>query len=77
MKLIGPQMGCLFFKKNVDFSETHPLHSVAFLRMCVGFGDICCRTVRGVCLDLVEIFFFPLAMKLIGPQTGCQFFKKM
>ena len=21
--------------------------------------------------------FFPLATKLIGPQTGCQFFKKM
>ena len=22
-------------------------------------------------------FFFPLAAKLIGPQMGCQFFKKM
>ena len=31
-----------------------------------------------ICLGLLEIisFFFPLAMKLIGPQTGCQFFKK-
>ena len=27
-----------------------------------------------VCLDFVH--FFPLAAKLIGPQTGCQFFKK-
>ena len=27
-----------------------------------------------VCLDLVH--FFPLAAKLIGPRTGCQFFKK-
>ena len=32
-----------------------------------------------VCLGFVEIisflYFFPLAAKLIGPQTGCQFFK--
>ena len=27
-----------------------------------------------VCLDFVD--FTPLAMKLTGPQTGCQFFKK-
>ena len=26
-------------------------------------------------LDFVEFFFFPLAAKLIGPRTGCQFFK--
>ena len=32
-----------------------------------------------VCLDFVNFFFyfFPLAAKLIGPRTGCQFFKKM
>ena len=30
-----------------------------------------------VCLDFVNFFFFPpLAAKLIGMQTGCQFFKK-
>ena len=28
-----------------------------------------------VCLDFVEIFFFPLPTKLIGPRMGCQFFK--
>ena len=27
-----------------------------------------------VCLDFVWTFFFPLAAKLIGPLTGCQFF---
>ena len=27
-----------------------------------------------VCLDFVH--FFPFATKLIGPQMGCQFFKK-
>ena len=26
--------------------------------------------------DFVHAFFFPLAAKLIGPRTGCQFFKK-
>ena len=31
-----------------------------------------------VCLDFAEIFFFPpSAVKLVGPRTGCQFFKKM
>ena len=25
--------------------------------------------------DSVRAFFFPLAAKLIGPKTGCQFFK--
>ena len=32
-----------------------------------------------ICLGLLEIIslFFPLAMKLIGPQTGCQFFKNV
>ena len=31
-----------------------------------------------VCLDFVHffLFFFPLAVKLIGPRTGCQFKKK-
>ena len=29
-----------------------------------------------VCLVLVHFFFFPLAAKLIGLQTGRQFFKK-
>ena len=30
-----------------------------------------------VCLDFVPYnFFFPLATKLIGPRTGCQFFEK-
>ena len=28
------------------------------------------------CLDFVHFFFFPLATKLIGPPTGCQFLKK-
>ena len=28
-----------------------------------------------VCLDFAYSFFFPLAVKLIGPRTGCQFFK--
>ena len=27
-----------------------------------------------VCLDFVQFFFFSLAVKLIGTQTGCQFF---
>ena len=40
------------------------------------FGDSFCRTVWGVCLDLVHFFFFfPLAVKLRGLRTGCQFFK--
>ena len=26
--------------------------------------------------DFVYAFFFPLAARLIGPRTGCQFFKK-
>ena len=30
-----------------------------------------------VSLDFVHFFFFPLAAKLIGLRTGCQFFKKM
>ena len=30
-----------------------------------------------VCLEFVEIFFFPLAAKLIGPFQGCEFFKKV
>ena len=30
-----------------------------------------------VCLDFGHFFFFPLATKLIGPRTGCQFFEKM
>ena len=25
---------------------------------------------------LILVIFFPLAAKLIGPRTGCQFFKK-
>ena len=29
-----------------------------------------------VSLDFVEIFF-PLTAKLLGPRSGCQFFKKM
>ena len=29
-----------------------------------------------VCLDFIEIFF-PLAVKLIVPRTGCHSFKKM
>ena len=29
-----------------------------------------------VCLDFCHFFFFPLAMKVIGLQTGCHFFKK-
>ena len=29
-----------------------------------------------VCLDFGHFFFFPLATKFIGPQMGCQFFKK-
>ena len=36
--------------------------------------------MRGVCLSLFCTFFFSsplLAAKLIGPRTGCQFFKKM
>ena len=29
-----------------------------------------------VCLDFVHFFFFPpLAAKLVGPRTGCQFFR--
>ena len=28
-----------------------------------------------VCLDFGHFFFSPLAAKLIGPRTGCQFFK--
>ena len=44
------------------------------------FGDSFCRTVWGTCLSLILLelfffFFFPLAAKLIGPKTGCQFFK--
>ena len=34
-----------------------------------------------VCLGFVEIihflYFFPLAAKIIGPQTGCQFFQNV
>ena len=30
-----------------------------------------------VCLGFVEIIFFSLAAKLIGPQTGCQSFKNV
>ena len=30
-----------------------------------------------VCLGFVAFFFFPLAAKLIGLQTGCQFFKNI
>ena len=46
------------------------------------FGDSFCRTVWGVCLSWICIdyffsLFFPLATKLIGPQTGCQFFKNV
>ena len=45
------------------------------------FGDSFCRTVWGVCwswicVDYFRSLFFPLAAKLIGPQTGCQFLKK-
>ena len=36
----------------------------------VGQCEVC------VCLDFAY-FFFPLAAKLIGPQTGRQFFKKI
>ena len=34
----------------------------------VGQCEVC------VCLDFVWTFFSPLAVKLIGPLTGCQFF---
>ena len=39
---------------------------IAFVGQCEVF----------VCLDFVHFSFFPLAAKLIGPQTGCQFFQK-
>ena len=28
VKLIGPRMGCQFFKKNADFSDTHSLKEI-------------------------------------------------
>ena len=59
-KLIGPRIGCQFFKKNVDFSDTYPLNSVSRLRGCVTVLEIVfvgqCEVF--VCLDFV--FFFSL-----------------
>ena len=40
MKLIGPRTGCLFFKKNVDFSDTYLLNSMSYLRVIVSVLEI-------------------------------------
>ena len=62
-----PSIGCKYCGKFL---------ALLFKGLGVGFGDSFCRTVWGVCLSLiVYFFFFPLAVKLIGPRTGCQFFK--
>ena len=75
-KLIGPQTGCQFFK-NVDFFlDTNSLNTMAYLRDWWSFLEIVfvgqCEVF--VCLGFVALFP-TLAAKLIGPQTGCQFFK--
>ena len=53
---------------------------ISFKGLVVIFGDSFCRRVWGVCLSWISrdyffSLFFPLAAKLIGPQTGCQFLK--
>ena len=80
-KLIGPRMGRQFFK-NVDFSATYPLKSVtssmSYSRGMVSVLEIVfvgqCEVF--VCLDFA-LTFFPLAVKLIGPRMGRQFFKNV
>ena len=35
------------------------------------------RCLSWICRDYFISLFFPLATKLIGPETGCQFFKNV
>ena len=55
----------------------YEIRKPAHLRGCVSVLEIVfvrqCEVF--VCFDFVD-FFSPLAVKLIGPRTGCQFFKK-
>ena len=54
-----------------------PLFNLLIKGVSDSFGDRFCRRVLGVCLDFVSyIFFSPLAAKLVGPRTVCQFFKQ-
>ena len=60
--------------KTVEFLINHPLNSIFHLRGCITFLEIVfvgqCDVF--VCLNLKHFF---LATKLIGPRTGCLFFK--
>ena len=64
-------MGCQFFKKNVDFSDTQPLNSMSHLRGWVSVLEIVfvgqCEVF--VCLDFVY-FFFSLGRKAHRSVNG-------
>ena len=53
------------------------VHFLFFFFFFIGFVTVSvgeCEVF--VYLDFVHFFFSPWAAKLIGPRTGCQFFKK-
>ena len=77
-KLIGPLTGCQSFKKkNVDFSDTHPLNSMSHLRGCVSVLGIVfvgqCELF--VCLDFVH--FFPLGCEAHRSANGVSILQKL
>ena len=67
---------------NIQLNVNTNWWNMSLKGLAVVFGDNFCMRVWGVCLSWIcrDDFFslcFPLAVKLIGLQTGCQFFKNV